>query len=177
MHGSWDMECDRIFFVICDCFFLFYPPNNPENQNFEKMKNPCGDIIILHMCTINDYHMMHVSWDRECNRQNFLSFWTIFANRKNSILKKWKKRTSVPLMIITWCMVPEIMSLMDKYFLSFLTVFCSFTPLTTQKIKLLKKMKKLPGDIVILHMCTINDNNMMYVSWNMECDRQTFLSF
>ena len=33
------------FFVILDHFLLFYPTNNPENQNFEK-KAP-GDIIII----------------------------------------------------------------------------------------------------------------------------------
>ena len=27
--------------------------NNPENQNFEKIKKNPGDIIILHMSTIN----------------------------------------------------------------------------------------------------------------------------
>ena len=47
------------FFVILDYFLPFYCPNNPEIQNFEKMKNKAGDIIISHMCTINDNHMMY----------------------------------------------------------------------------------------------------------------------
>ena len=34
------------FFVILDCFLPFYPPNNPKNQNFEKMKKLPGDIIL-----------------------------------------------------------------------------------------------------------------------------------
>ena len=53
MYGSWDMECDRQnFFVILDCFLPFYPPNNLESQNFEKLKKKTpGDIIILHKCT------------------------------------------------------------------------------------------------------------------------------
>ena len=44
----------------------FYPPNNSENQIFEKMKkkkkkkNP-RDTIILHMYTINDNHVMYGS--------------------------------------------------------------------------------------------------------------------
>ena len=62
-------------------------------------------------------------------------------------------------------------------FLPFWTIFCTFTPLTTWKIKILKKMKKTPGDIIILHMCTINDNHMMYGSWDMEHNRHNFLSF
>ena len=33
------------FFVISDYFLPFYPLNNPENQNFEKMKKTPGGII------------------------------------------------------------------------------------------------------------------------------------
>ena len=39
-------------------FFDLLAPNNPENQNFEKLKKTLGDITILHMCAINDNHMM-----------------------------------------------------------------------------------------------------------------------
>ena len=35
---------------------------------------------------------------------------------------------------------------------SFLTFFCPFIPLTAQKIKIPKKKKKTPGDIIILHV-------------------------
>ena len=55
------MESDRQFFLILHLFLPFYPPNNPENQNFEKMKKSSGYVIILHMCTINDNHMMYGS--------------------------------------------------------------------------------------------------------------------
>ena len=55
MYGSWDMEHDR-FFVILDYFLPFYPPKNPKNQTFEKMKKTREDINILHMCTINNNH-------------------------------------------------------------------------------------------------------------------------
>ena len=33
-YGAWRTQ----FFVILDCFLPLYPPNNPKNQNFEKMK-------------------------------------------------------------------------------------------------------------------------------------------
>ena len=66
-------------FVILDNFLLFYIPNNPQNQNFEKMKKASGDIIILHKCNINNNHTMCGSWDMKCDRQNVLSFWTIFC--------------------------------------------------------------------------------------------------
>ena len=89
---------DRIFCHFGP-FFALLPSNNQKNQNFEKMKKPSGDIIILHMWTINDNHMMYGSWDIECNRQNFLSFQTIFClfnhltTQKIKILKKLKKNT------------------------------------------------------------------------------------
>ena len=65
-------------FVILDHFLPFSPPNNLKNQNFDKMKKPSGDII-LHRYTINDNHVMYCSWDTECDKHNFLSFWTIFC--------------------------------------------------------------------------------------------------
>ena len=60
---------DRIFshFML---FFALLPPNNPENQNFEKMKKIPGDITILHYyhftitigdSTMNQNHLMYDS--------------------------------------------------------------------------------------------------------------------
>ena len=87
-------NCLSFWTVFCP-----FTPNNPENQNSEKMrkKKTPGDIIILHMCTINDNCIMYGSSDMECDRQNFLSFWTSFytitplTTRKIKILKKLKK--------------------------------------------------------------------------------------
>ena len=76
----------------------------------------------IHRCTISDNHMMYGSWDTECNRHDFLSFWI---------------------------------------------VFCPFTPLITQKIKILKNWKKhLEIGIIILHKCTKNHDDMLYCSWD-----------
>ena len=52
-----------IIFLILDHSLPFYPPNNPENENFEKMKKMPVDVIILHMCAINENHIMYVSSD------------------------------------------------------------------------------------------------------------------
>ena len=79
MYGSWDI------FLILDNFLPFYPTNNPENQNFEKMKNKPRDIIILHKCTINDNHMMYGSWDMKRDREKF------WKNEKNV----WRYHTKV----------------------------------------------------------------------------------
>ena len=95
---SWDKRHDREnFFHFGAIFCPLNPTTKPENQNFEKIKKILLEVLsFTHV--VNDIHMMYSSWDMECNRQNFLSFWTIF---------------------------------------------CPFTPLTTQKIKIFKKWKKL----------------------------------
>ena len=47
MYGSWYIRHDRQNVLSFRAIFLpFYPSNNPENQNFEKMKKVPGDIII-----------------------------------------------------------------------------------------------------------------------------------
>ena len=47
-------------------------------------------------------------------------------------------------------------------FLSFWTVFRSFTTLWTQKNQNFEKMIKVYEDINILQMCTINDSHMIW---------------
>ena len=60
----------------------------------------------------------------------------------------------------------------NSYF-SFWAIFCPFIPLTAQKVKILRKWKKTPGDIIILRMCIKNYDQMMYSSWDMLWDRRT----
>ena len=86
---------DRIFCHFGP-FLPFYPPNNPENQNFEKMKKESGDDIILHMCTKITI-MMHASWNMKCNRHIFfviLGHCLLFHsyNPKNQKFEKMKKK-------------------------------------------------------------------------------------
>ena len=72
-------------------------------------------------------------------------------------------------MKIIWCMVPEIWSATDRIFIHFGTFF-ALLPLTTQKIKILKKWKKVHVDIIILQKCTKNHDHMLYCSWDTACD-------
>ena len=51
---------DRIFCHFGP-FYALLPPNNPKNQNFEKMKETPADIIILHKYSVNDNYMMYGS--------------------------------------------------------------------------------------------------------------------
>ena len=50
------------------------------------------------------------------------------------------------------------------------------SPLTTQKIKILKN-EKTPGGIIILNMSTINENHVIYDSWNVEHNWHNFSLF
>ena len=58
--------------------------------------------------------------------------------------------------------------------LSFWTIFCPFTPLTTWKINILKNWKKTPEDIITLHKCTKNHDHMLYCSSDMVCNGRHF---
>ena len=129
--------------------------------------------------------MMYDFWDMEYDGHNFLLFWTVFCpftplwTKKIKLLKKRKKHLEilssykiVPWMAIIRCMVPETWSATGR-------IFCHFGPFLAllPKNKNFQKMKKTPVDIIILHMCTINDNHIMYGSCDIERDRQSFLSF
>ena len=219
------------------------PPNSPKNLNFEKLKKLSGDIIVFHICTINDNHMMYFSWHIQRDRQNVLSFWTIFCpftSPNNPIKRKWKKcleissfYNSVPKIMIIRYTFPEIWHVTDVITFSFWAIFCLFTSLTAQKMKIKKKkkekntwryhhfthvyqkswsycytvpeiwcvtdlivifhfglffavlppnspqnrnfqkMKKTPKDIIILHTCTKNYDQMMYSSWDMVRNKWT----
>ena len=55
--------------------------------------------------------------------------------------------------------------------------FLSFYPSMDPENQNFGKMKKTPEDIIILQMCTTNENHMMYGSWDMKYNGQNFLSF
>ena len=145
------------FFVILDRFLLFYPPNYPKNQNVEKMKKTHGDVIILHKCIINDNHMMYGSWDRKCDGQNFLLFWTSFlpfnliTTRKIKIFKNWKKTHGDIIILhkctkshdhMIYCSLAMACNRFNGYFL-FRAIFFPFASVTAQKIKIFKKLKNI----------------------------------
>ena len=134
--------------------------------------------------------MIYSSLDIRHNRQNFLSYWAIFCSfnpplppptqpRKSNFWKNQKIAWRYYHFIHvyhewqSWWTTPEIWSATDRIFCHFFLPFLHFYPLTIRKIK----MRKTPGDISILQMCTINDNHMVYGSWDMEPDGQNVLPF
>ena len=111
IYGSSDIRHNIVFLSF---WAIFWPFWQPKKSKLWK-KNMAENIIILYLCITNDNHMMYGSWNMECERENFLSFWTIFCpfttitTQKIKILKKWKKclemlsfYTSAPEIKIIW---------------------------------------------------------------------------
>ena len=173
-------------------FFAPLPANDPENQDFEKIKKILGGIIILQNCTKNHDHILHCSWDTKHDRCYFyFSFWPIFIyllfyppnDPKNQNFLKIKKRhleTSSFTYVYQKSQSYDVRFLRYRVrqpvFFVFLGHFLIFNPPNDPVNQSFKKMKKIPRDIIILHMCTINGNHVMYGSWDIEPDRQKFLS-
>ena len=120
--------------------------------------------------------MMHGSWNKRHNGHNFFGhFWPYSAllppnSLENQNLEKMEKslemssfyRCATKFMII-WCMLPEIWSVTDIIFChfgSFFVLFHYWPP----KLKFGKNVKETPGDIILLNMCNINEDHIMYGS-------------
>ena len=132
------------------------------------MKKKHGDIIILHMCTINNNPMMYGPWDMEHDGQNFCHLDHFFPfylppPLKAKKSKFWKNEKKKPrgIAILHKCTKNrdhmlhcywDTMHDKCNYFL-FWAVFCPLTPLTTQKIKIKKKKRKKYLEISSFYTC------------------------
>ena len=123
---------------------------------------------------------------------NYFSSWAIFCSftpatvQKIKILKKWKNclqisslYIDVPKIMIRWCTVCEIWCTTEVINISHFGLFFALL-LTTLKSPTnlnFKKMKKTPGDIIVLHRCMKNCDQMKYGSWDMVHDGYNYFSF
>ena len=55
--------------------------------------------------------------------------------------------------------------------------FLPFDSPNNQENENFEKIKKNPGDIIILKLCTTNDDHIMYGLWDIKRTKQIFLSF
>ena len=101
MYVSWRYRIWQTeFFVILDAFLPFYPTNNTDNQNFEKMKKTPEDIIALNMCTINDNHIIYGAQEKQHERQffvklsHFMPFYSTNNLQNQNFEKNGKKRNA-----------------------------------------------------------------------------------
>ena len=77
--------------------------------------------------------------------------------------------TSVPQIRIKRCMVPAIWSPTDR-------TFCQFRPFFAHLDQIFEKMKKTPGNILILNKCTKNRHRMLHWSWD-KCMTDVIFTF
>ena len=161
------------------------------------IKKAPGDIIILHRCTKHLDDMIS-SWDIECETE-IRNYGSLFAflpppkNQKNQAFGNTKKCwryhhfTNLywkPQSYEVWFLRYRVTQ--TELFV-ILGQFCPFTPLKTQKTiwtnqnyctnQNFEKKKKIPGDIIILHKCTKNNDHMLYCSWDMVQDDCNHFSF
>ena len=99
----------------------------------------------------------------------FLALYPLTAKRFK-ILKKLKKileisslYISVTKIMIICCTVPEIWHVTHVIVISHFGYFLPFYRLAVREIKIFKKMKKTPRNI-ISHKCTKNHDHMLYCS-------------
>ena len=160
-----------------------------EMDQKKKERKAPGDIIILQLCTKNLDDMIYSSWDIECEwlklviMNYFLPSTAKKPPPKNQNFEKMRKLAGDIILYMctknhnhtrhrSWDMEWDRQNI-----LLFWAIFCRFTSLLTPKIKIGKKIKTTTtGDIIFLHVCTINENHM-YNSWDIRCDEQNFLPF
>ena len=113
-----------------------------------------------------------------CHFGSFFAFYPTnnpkskFWKNENKPLEISSFYTSVPIIMIICYTVPETWHMMKVMLLFILGYFLLFyQPNNSPKNQNFKKMKKIPGDIIILPMCTKSYDQMMYGSKDMVCDR------
>ena len=168
IYGSWDMEQDRQFFLIfCPFTHLTTQKTNKSSQSNQSSQSHLEHSSIWSVWP-NDwvfvYELSGSGFESSCGHRKS-KFW---KNEKNSwryhfthLHHKWKS---------LWCMVPEIWSATDK-------ICCLFGPFfapSNSKNYNFEKMKKNPGDIIILHVCTKNHDRMLHCSWDTTRDGCNF---
>ena len=106
------------------------------------------------------------TWWVACNFSHIYSLWISWRGMRLSHPSVFHMSKPV------WCMVPEISSATDIFFFVILGYVLPFYSPINPENQNFEKIKKNPGDI-ILHMSTINQNSMMYDSWDIYGVQQT----
>ena len=178
--SSWDIYRVREteFFVICAIFCPFTPLMSRKLKIWKNEKT-LGDIILLHMCNINDNHMTYDSWDIRhnwvfCRFELFLPF-SLPNNLKNQNFEKNEKTFwryyNFTFAYYKWgshhvwlqrygVQQTELFVILD-HFLPFYPP--PPPPLNIPEKKIFWKNENKTWRYITLHLCTTNDNHTMYV--------------
>ena len=138
MIWSWDIEQNILKLVILGHFLPFYPPKTPKIKIFNNEKNCWWYHHFTHVYQKSQYPII---WCRVREIQSetdriFCHFGPFLPKMEilsfTHVHHKWQSYN-----VCSWDMKYN-----GQNFLSFWTIFCPFTSLTTWKIKILKKSKK-----------------------------------
>ena len=110
-------------------FFALFPPKNLKNQNFEKIKKMCWDIIILHKCTKNHDQICYTVPEIQFAADVIyifhfgLFFVLVLVPKKSRFLNTEKNtwryhhfNTCAPKIMIIWCINPNLVVFLGVYF-------------------------------------------------------------
>ena len=146
--------------------FALWTPSKPKKSKPWKNERKTLEIssfyiiaqkIMIRWCTVPEI------WCMTAQKIKILEKWSISLQISSFYI-------CVPKIMIRWCMLPETWCVTDVIIFQ-LGPFLSFYPCNILKNQNFEKMKQTPRDIIILHICTKNYDQMMYASWDMVCDR------
>ena len=157
---------------------------NIYNVVFKKKKEKHLEILLFHIAYQKSDDMIYSSWDNrvwQTEIGNYGSFFTLLPppllkTQQIRNLKKWRKKKIAGDIIILhmctkntiiWGKVREIQSETDRIFCHLWSFFTPYNPQNQN----FEKMKKVIAYVIILHMCTINHDHMIYASWDIRPDR------
>ena len=164
MHDSWDMEYNRQIFLSLWTIFCPFTPT----EVYHKWQS--YDIRFLR------YQLQQTGFF--CVLGPFFALLPLTA-KKWKYKKKIENMKKMPGDIIISSSVPKIM-IIGSWDMACdgCNCYCSFWaifyPPDSPKSEHFKKMKKTPGDIIILQNCTKNFDYRLYCSWDMACDTCNF---
>ena len=181
---------DRDNFAILGHFFPFQPPDNPENQNFKIEKNTMRYYNFTHFhhkwqsydvwflrngaqqtkCFVILDHFLPFNSPMDQENQNFQK---IHNTPEDIIILQMRTINDSHMMCGSWDMKCN-----RQNFLSFWVIFCPFTLLTSQKIKILKKWKKVwcyhfthvyhkwqSHDVWVPEIWSVTDTTLCHYDW------------
>ena len=158
IYKSWDIKQNILKLVILGHFLPFYPP---KKWKFWKMSSfyTCVPKITITWCMVPDLGKFLIK-----NEKNTWGYYSFI----HTCVPKWRSND-------IWFLKykvqqTDIFAILGHFF------FALSAPWHPEKSKFYH-WEKTPGDNIILVMCSKNDNHMMYSFWDIEHNRQNFLSF
>ena len=171
MYVSWDKKCNRQFFCHSEPFFALSPHYWPPKFKFEKYEGKKSWRYYPFTQVHHKWRSYDVSFlrfkaqltDFFCHFGPFLPFDPPSKTKNQHFEKKkkkaWRYHHFTFLYHKRWSYNVRFLRYgVRQNFLSFLTIFLPFYPLTTLTLKILKSEKKMPGYIIILQIRTKCEN-------------------